>query len=169
MGTTEIKCECGTVVKENVKSYSQQHFGKTLCFPCQNIERSKQSNSAIAEETKNVHAPKSDVVKIKGKDFVTYAGLLKKAHAAGLLSIEIEWQQVDFEKKCAACIVRAKFPEGKIFDGFGSSTPDNSGGIAKDHFVELAHTRSKSRALRDALNIGTVAKEELSGDSNSTK
>jgi len=121
------------------------------------------------EDSKNTTSNPKDVVNIKGKDFVTYAGLLKKAHEKGLQSIEILESWVSEDMKMAWCKVRAKFvAKNKIseikemfFDGFGSSTPENTGEMTKTHPVEMAHTRAKGRALRDFLNIGTAMLEEL--------
>jgi len=109
---------------------------------------------------------KSDkVVNIKGKDFVTYSGLLEKAHEKGLRSIEILESWVSEDMKRAWCKVRAKFltedENTMFFDGFGSSTPENTGEMTQGHPVEMAHTRAKGRALRDFLNIGTAMLEEL--------
>jgi len=107
------------------------------------------------------------IVNIKGKDFVTYSGLLEMAHKRGLHSIEITESWVSEDMKKAWCKVRAKFCDKDkkyFFDGFGSSTPDNTGEMTKTHPVEMAHTRAKGRALRDFLNIGTAMLEELKGE-----
>ncbi len=149
------KCECLISVK--VREFSKKKFGEPLCWPCQCEKRGVPVEEKIVDSKEK----DTDIVSIKGKDFITYAGLLKRAHEAGLLSMEITWREVNFELQSAACIVRASFPAGKVFDGFGSATPENSGSMVKDHYVELCQTRAKARALRDALNIGTVAEEEL--------
>lgn len=104
---------------------------------------------------------KDDIVNIKGKDYVTYKALLNLAHGRGLQSMEILNSWVSEDMKKAWCIVRAKFKSGLFFDGFGSSTPENTGDMTQNHPVEMSHTRSKARALRDALNIGEVAVEEI--------
>lgn len=124
------------------------------------------------KETSTPEPKKSNsdkVVNIKGKDFVTYAGLLEKAHEKGLVSIEILESWVSDDMKMAWCKVRAKFItkneiseiKEMFFDGFGSSTPENTGAMTQSHPVEMAHTRAKGRALRDFLNIGTAMLEEL--------
>ena len=102
----------------------------------------------------------SDIINIKGKDFMTYEGLLKKAHEKGKFDMVITESWVSEDMKMAWCKVRLT-AEGQIFDGFGSSTPDNTGQMTSDHPVEMAHTRAKGRALRDYLNIGQVMAEEL--------
>lgn len=115
----------------------------------------------------NVAKPKpaseksSDMIKIQGKDYMTYKGLLSKAHAKDkTFNMEITEKFVSEDMKKAWCIVR--LTSGKrIFDGFGSSTPENTGAMTQTHPVEMAHTRAKGRALRDFLNIGEVMAEEL--------
>jgi len=116
------------------------------------------------------------VVQVHGKDHVTYKALLKQAHEKGLDRIIILKEWVSEDMKRAWCIVRAEFvvadtsipsTGGAVankrvtFDGFGSSTPENTGNMTKEHPVEMAHTRAKGRALRDFLNIGTAMIEEL--------
>ena len=102
----------------------------------------------------------SDIINIKGKDFMTYEGLLKKAHEKGKFDMVITESWVSEDMKKAWCKVRLT-AEGQVFDGFGSSTPDNTGSMTQSHPVEMSHTRAKGRALRDYLNIGTVMAEEL--------
>ncbi len=119
----------------------------------------------VKEETKSPTAKLSPkVVNIKGKDFVTYAGLLEKAHEKGLKSFEIlkHWQSEDLKtawcKVRAHCIIKDK---DCYFDGIGSSTPKNTGDMTQSYPIEMAHTRAKGRALRDFLNIGESMLEEL--------
>ena len=114
------------------------------------------------ETVKSKSSPK--VVNIKGKDFITYAGLLEKAHEKGLVSFEIlgHWQSEDL--KNAWCKVRAHCIVDKkdcFFDGIGSSTPENNKDFAGCYPIEMAHTRAHGRALRDFLNIGEAMLEEL--------
>lgn len=102
------------------------------------------------------------IVDIKGKKFMTYEGLLEKAHEKGEdknFSMIITDSWVSEDMKRAWCKIRLTV--GAVtFDGFGSSTPENTGAVT-DHPVELCHTRAKGRALRDYLNIGQVMAEEL--------
>jgi|SRR3989344_1798881 len=106
----------------------------------------------------------SDVIKIKGKDYLSYKGLLNLAHESGLLSFEILEQWVSHDMKMAWCKVRAHFKKDGtevFFDGVGSSTPENTGATTMNHPIEMANTRAKGRALRDYLNIGDAILEEL--------
>lgn len=121
----------------------------------------------LLEEAKEAPKEKEEntsVVNIKGKDYVTYKGLLEQAHKKGLESFEILEKNISEDMKRAWCVVRAHVKDGKYFDGIGSSTPENTGSMTQDHPVEMAHTRAKGRALRDFLNIGTAMLEELKKD-----
>lgn len=104
--------------------------------------------------------PKDYIVNIKGKDFITYNGLLGIAHEKGLREFKVVDIQVDWGNKQAYCIVKAIFEDREFF-GIGSSTPQNTGNMVKEYFVEMAHTRAKARALRDACNIHLTAVDEL--------
>ena len=137
--------------------------GNTIGFEYDKLGRTIKG-LVLREKAKETETKSSNVIDIKGKDFVTYAGLLKKAHEKGLQSIEIIESWVSEDMKKAWCKVIAKFIKDKkemFFDGFGSSTPENTGEMTQSHPVEMAHTRAKGRALRDYLNIGTAMIEEL--------
>jgi len=104
---------------------------------------------------------KKFVINIKGKEFITYSGLLQEAHEKGPFSMEVQQLSVDWEKKCAYCTVRLFTKDDIMFEGVGSATQSNCGSMVKEHFVEMAHTRAKARALRDYLNIDKVCADEL--------
>ena len=55
----------------------------------------------------------------------------------------------------------ASFQDGRRFVESGDATPENVHFGVRPHFARLALTRAKARALRDALNIGICAVEEL--------
>ena len=109
----------------------------------------------------NTKSTKDFMVKIGGKEFITYEGLLHLAHKKGLISMDITDHHVDFDKESAWCMVVVRFKDESFFEGFGSSTPKNTGAMVRSHFVEMSHTRAKARALRDALDIGVASVEEL--------
>ena len=106
-------------------------------------------------------------------DFVYYAGLLAKAHEEGLVSLETRLVQAPTADNGRMCIFEAtarlsdgeKTEDGsypvKVFTCHGNATPDNVGAKIRPHFVRMAETRAKARALRDAVNVGTVCLEEL--------
>ncbi len=100
-----------------------------------------------------------------GRRFVLYAGLLDEAHARGLRSIETELLQVPSPENGEVAIARAvvRTEEGK-FSGIGDASPDNVGKAIRPHIIRMAETRAKARALRDAINVGVAALEELDGE-----
>jgi hypothetical protein len=97
-----------------------------------------------------------------GRRFVLYAGLLEEAHARGLRSIETELLQVPDAENGEVAIARAvvRTEEGK-FSGIGDASPGNVSRAIVPHIIRMAETRAKARALRDAINVGVAALEEL--------
>ena len=147
---------CKNILTDKVREYSQQNFnGKNYCFDCQT--KHKKSLDTIKKPSENKD---NFIVKISGKDFMTYEGLLNKAHAKGNFSIIITDSWVSEDMKKAWCKVRLTTKD-QTFDGFGSSTPENTTSMTQSYPVEMAHTRAKGRAMRDFLNIGEVMAEEL--------
>lgn len=169
--TDTIKCYtegCENQLSETVASYSSANFGgKLFCFECQKkqpkIETQRPENPM--PKGKNISPTQSDVIKIAGKNFMTYEGLLKRAHGKGRFSMTIIESWVSEDMKMAWCKVKLKSSDQE-FDGFGSSTPENTGSMTQSHPIEMAHTRAKGRALRDYLNIGMVMVEELKETKN---
>ena len=99
------------------------------------------------------------MVDIKGKRHVQYGGLLAYAHEQGLISLTARLTTVS--KELAIATATATFKDGRTFTETADATPDNVGVQIKPHFMRMAVTRAKARALRDALNIGEAAAEEL--------
>ncbi len=105
----------------------------------------------------------------QGKQYVLFAGLLDEAHNRGLKGIDTELVQVPTEENGNVAVVKARVemegPEGlpvRTFSGIGDASPENVGRNIVPHIIRMAETRAKARALRDAVNVGATALEELS-------
>src|ERR671939_276551 len=100
----------------------------------------------------------------QGKQYVLFAGLLDEAHSRGLNSIDTELVQAPTEEngRVAICKARVDMEDGRTFSGIGDASPENVGRNIVPHIIRMAETRAKARALRDAVNVGATALEELS-------
>lgn len=106
------------------------------------------------------------LVQLKGKDYVTYAGLLDLAHQNGLQKLTVEAVQFPtpdngMEAILTACAV---LESGKVFTDIGDANPQNTSNTVGQHLIRMASTRAKARVLRDITNIGITALEELGGE-----
>ena len=102
------------------------------------------------------------VVTLHGKLFVQYAGLLLLAHERGLVSLQAYFLSVTPE--LALVEAEAAFADGKSYGECADATPGNVGAAVKAHFPRFVLTRAKARTLRDALQIGIAALEELADE-----
>ena len=84
---------------------------------------------------------------------------LHLAHERGLQELEATF--ITVTEALAVAQATAIFTDGRRFTESGDATPDNVHFDVRSHFARLALTRAKARALRDALNIGMCAVEEL--------
>ncbi|MCL5960988.1 MAG: hypothetical protein M1358_17080 [Chloroflexi bacterium] len=105
---------------------------------------------------------KEFVVERQGRLFVLYAGLLDEAHAQGLKSISTTLIQSPNESNnyVAICQAVVETEKGR-FSGIGDASPTNVAGAMANCTIRMAETRAKARALRDAVNVGVAALEEL--------
>ena len=100
----------------------------------------------------------------QGKQYVLFAGLLDEAHSRGLRGIDTQLVQVPDDTNGHVAIVKAtcEMEDGRRFSGIGDASPENVGRNIAPHVIRMAETRAKARALRDAVNVGATALEELS-------
>jgi hypothetical protein len=103
------------------------------------------------------------MIERQGRSFVLYAGLLDEAHQRGLKSIRTQLLQAPMAENGETTICHAvvEMEDGRVFSGVGDATPENVGRNIVPHAIRMAETRAKARALRDAVNVGAVAIEEL--------
>jgi hypothetical protein len=102
------------------------------------------------------------LVERQGKTFVLYAGLLEEAFNQGLTSISTDLIQAPASDNGFVAICRSTVVTSKgSFTGIGDASPDNVTRMLAPHYIRMAETRAKARALRDAVNIGVTALEEL--------
>jgi hypothetical protein len=108
----------------------------------------------------------------RGKTYALYSGLLDEAHSKGLHSIDTLIVQPPNEQNGNVAIVFAKVTmdtdsdpaDRRYFTGYGDASPENVGRNIAPHLLRMAETRAKARALRDAINVGIVAFEEMGGE-----
>lgn len=121
------------------------------------------------DETQPDSAPTLDkrfLVDLKGKEFVTYAGLLDLAHQHGLKELKVDLVQFPCTENGMECIVKAMAvtESGMLFCDVGDANPHNTSKSVAQHIIRMASTRAKARVLRDMTNIGITALEELGDD-----
>lgn len=112
---------------------------------------------------------KEFIVERQGRSFVLYAGLLDIAHQQGLKSIRTELLQIptsdtDNIAICMATVTLEKEGREQTFTGIGDASPRNVSPAMQTCLIRMAETRAKARALRDAVNVGVAAFEELSDE-----
>ena len=100
------------------------------------------------------------IVKINGKDFVLYDGLLGLAHQVGIKQLTVKMLTPPTSENEFTAIFEATAitKEGKIFSDIGDA---NSKNCDSPHFIRIAATRAKARALRGVLNVKICSYEEL--------
>jgi hypothetical protein len=106
---------------------------------------------------------KKHVIQLQGQEFVTYEGLLNEAHQRGLKEIRTQLIQRPGPENGHTAIVAAEvtLDGDRVFTGLGDANPGNTSAAIARHAIRMAETRAKARALRDAVNVGMTAIEEL--------
>ena len=105
---------------------------------------------------------KEFIVERNGRSFVLYAGLLDLAHERGLKAVTTTLVQIPSDLNGQMAIVHATVETSQgTFTGLGDAAPENVSKMMVPHLIRMAETRAKARALRDAVNVGVTALEEL--------
>lgn len=109
---------------------------------------------------------KEFMVERQGRSFCLYAGLLDLAHQQGLKSIKTELVQIPNEANnrvaiSVATIVLEKEGVERVYTGIGDAAPNNVAPAMVTCLIRMSETRAKARALRDAVNVGVAAFEEM--------
>lgn len=105
------------------------------------------------------------ILKINGREFVKYEGLLMLAHEKGLVKLEVTPIQYPTKENGNEAICKAVLTSknGECFTDVGDANPNNVDKLVSAHILRMASTRAKSRCLRDFTNTGMTAIEELGG------
>jgi hypothetical protein len=150
----------GLVVRAN-ELVAQTSPGASVCHPdvTESQTVSPTSHTPLPEVPAGID-PRF-LTYLHGKPHIRYIGLLAMAHAKGLVSLKAHFISVTPELALAEA--EATFADGQTFSECADATPQNVPAHIRPHFPRMALTRSKARALRDALNIGITALEELEG------
>ena len=120
------------------------------------------ANGSHAPLTTTIDIHDKEGRKIGQKEVATYAGILALAHDEGLRSIITKLVQVPTKENGTVAIVTAVVRTNRgLFTAIGDANPGNVNRRIAAHIIRMAETRAKARALRDAVDIGTVALEEL--------
>ena len=101
------------------------------------------------------------------RDVITYKQLLNLAHQRGLRSLKTALLQIPGAENGWVAIARAEAvfvgEDGieRVYEEIGDAAPNNLSQMVANCSIRMASTRAKARALRDAVNVGAVAAEEL--------
>jgi hypothetical protein len=112
-------------------------------------------NATVIQKPKSVH--------IGQVFYVTFAGLLDRAHELGLESIDTEILKYPDYKDGTCAVVKATvvMTSGLRCVGHGDADESNCPKMVANALIRMAETRAKARALRDAVNVGDIAIEEF--------
>lgn len=103
------------------------------------------------------------IIKLQGREYVTFRGLLFVAHEAGLESIDVKLASWDSESRNA--IVKATVTGKRgTFSDIGDASPQNVNRMIANATLRMASTRAQARALRSYLGVGFTSLEELPGE-----
>ena len=102
------------------------------------------------------------IVRLQGKEYVLFSGLLRTAHDNGLKSVDTEIISWDAEARAAVVRAVVEGSRGR-YTAHGDASPDNVGRSIAGACLRMSETRAIARALRSYLGIGMTALSELPG------
>lgn len=106
------------------------------------------------------------IVRLQGKEFILYAGLLALAHKHGLKFIDTDEVPTNEEGKYKYKAT-VEGERGR-FSAHGDASSKNVGKMIVPHVDRMAETRAVARALRSYTAVGMCSLEELGGDIEDT-
>ena len=105
------------------------------------------------------------IVRLQGKEFILYAGLLALAHKHGLKFIDSDMLSAGPDGYIFKATVEG---ERGRFSAHGDASTKNVGKMIAPHVIRMAETRAVARALRSYTAVGMCSLEELGGDIEDT-
>jgi hypothetical protein len=154
-------CTCGDYTRgvKKDENFICKHILAVLSSSTSNRDQSVPFNG-------KQHKPKLDdrfILKLQGKEFVLYSGLLDLAHQKGLSMLEVEVIQFPTADNGmeAICKATAESLIGNVFSDVGDASPKNVNRAVALHILRMASTRAKARVLRDMVNVGMTSLEEI--------
>lgn len=103
------------------------------------------------------------IIRLQGKEFITFSGLLVTAHSNGLRSITPTLISYDAQARAAVFSATVEGERG-CYTAHGDADESNVKRGMQGAILRMAETRAICRALRCYLGIGMTAREELPGD-----
>lgn len=99
----------------------------------------------------------------QGQDVILVKGLVHLAHELGFRSIKTRFVEFPCEANNFTAFAETEVIDefGRVFIDGGDANKENVGKMVAPHFPRMALTRSKGRALRDALGLPLLVDEEL--------
>ena len=131
--------------------------------------------TAFSKDTLKPEFKAKFVKNLQGKEFVLYNGLIALGKEKGIKSITSKILQYPNAENGNTIIVEATLVgyeevAGELrevtYTGIGDANAGNCNRQVAQHFIRMADTRAKGRALRDFLGIDMVMSEELGGETS---
>lgn len=98
---------------------------------------------------------------VDGRDFISYEGLRELAHKY-IQESRVELVAApDKDNPYAVVKVTIHDSNGRTWDALGDASPETCVPELAPHYLRLAETRAKGRAMRDMLNLDMLMLEEV--------